>query len=142
MKLIIAGSRLLTDRRFVFDQIEKGVAFFNAYEALRVTQVVAGGARGVDALAAEWAMLRGIPCAVIPARWDIYGRHAGPRRNTEMLNVVRPDGALLVIRLATSTGSADMLKQVKNAGLHYVDITVEDELSPRHVFTEVHLHEV
>lgn len=135
MKLIIAGSRWLTDRGFVLPQIEASVAAFG----LAPTMIVTGGARGVDTIAAEWARTKGFPSTVISARWDLYGRHAGPRRNKEMLDLVKPDGALLVIRFMHSAGSLNMLTQSKREGLRHIDIVVEDESNPRVLSNEVHL---
>lgn len=45
------------------------------------TQVISGGAPGVDTMSERWAEERGIDHKVHPAEWRKYGRRAGPIRN-------------------------------------------------------------
>lgn len=50
------------------------------------TEIVSGGARGVDSAAETEARKCGFPVRIFHARWDIYGRSAGMMRNEVMLN--------------------------------------------------------
>jgi len=75
MKLIIAGSRNITDYELVKTQLDT---------LLDITEVVCGKARGVDALGERWAIENNIPVKYFPANWDKYGKSAGYRRNVEM----------------------------------------------------------
>ncbi len=78
MKIVIFGSR----------EIEDMGAVENAMEACglasRVTEIVSGGARGVDRLGERYARQRGLPCKVFPAQWAKHGKRAGALRNKEM----------------------------------------------------------
>lgn len=84
MKLIIAGSRTITDFKIVKD------AFNNFKFKEDVTEIVEGGARGVDSLARELAEKLNIPCTTMAANWydkyDRLNRSAGYRRNVDMAN--------------------------------------------------------
>jgi len=71
MKIVIFGSREIEDMRAVENALEAcGVAS-------QVTEIVSGGARGVDRLGERYAKKRGLPCKVFPAQWDKCGKSAG-----------------------------------------------------------------
>lgn len=58
------------------------------------TYLAQGGARGADMLAKHWAEDTGVYVDTFPANWEKHGRAAGPIRNEEMLQVVKPDAVL------------------------------------------------
>ena len=76
MRVIIAGSRFLTDERLVKQAVE--MAGFD------ITQVVSGGGRGIDTVGEEWARARRIPVKRFMADWEELGKAAGPIRNQQM----------------------------------------------------------
>ena len=47
-------------------------------------KIVSGGAKGADNLAKEYAKLHKLEYIEFPAKWNIYGKSAGYRRNEEM----------------------------------------------------------
>lgn len=47
--------------------------------------IVSGGARGVDFAAESWAGRNKVPCVVIEPDWKTYGRSAGMKRNTQIV---------------------------------------------------------
>lgn len=55
------------------------------------TRFVNGGGRGVDVLCTEICAALGLPVESYVARWSLFGRAAGPRRNIEMIETARPD---------------------------------------------------
>jgi hypothetical protein len=83
----------------------------NALEACgvasQVTEIVSGGARGVDRLGERYARKRGLPCKVFPAQWAKYGKSAGPIRNAEMAKYT--DYGVAVWD-GVSRGTANMIK--------------------------------
>lgn len=79
MKVLIAGSRTVTQRPRVFRVLDR------LHDEYQFTEVISGGARGADRLAAQWARERGLPLIEVHADWERHGRSAGYRRNTEML---------------------------------------------------------
>jgi len=83
------------------------------------TVVIAGGARGADTLAAQWAEHRGIPTKVYVAEWEKLGRKAGPIRNQRMLDEGKPD---LVIAFRGGTGTAGMMALAGKAGVPVISI--------------------
>ena len=72
MKLAIVGSRGIT---------KIDVA---PYIPCGVTEIVSGGARGVDTLAREYAAARGIPLVEFLPQYERYGRAAPLKRNAEI----------------------------------------------------------
>lgn len=48
--------------------------------------IISGGARGVDRIAEEAALRRGLDCVVFPANWEEYGKSAGYLRNAEIVD--------------------------------------------------------
>ena len=80
MRVIICGSR---------EGLRPGLDIYDAVEAsgFRITEVVHGGARGVDTQARWWAEANGYPHKPFPIPdwvWDHLGKRAGPIRNKHM----------------------------------------------------------
>lgn len=98
MKLIIAGGR---DLNVTTEQIRGYFEKFN----LAPTEIVSGGARGIDACAIQYAKDTKGVVAVFEADWDKYGKGAGPVRNLSMALYA---DALLLIWDGKSKGSANM----------------------------------
>jgi len=98
VRTIIAGSRTITS----MDMVEKAIDASN----FKITEVVSGGARGVDSLGEQWAREHGIPVKVFPAHWDLWGKSAGYRRNVEM--AMNAD-ALIAVWSKESKGTKHMI---------------------------------
>lgn len=79
-----------------------------------VSEVVSGGARGVDAAGEVWAKGYRIPVRRFPANWKTHGGAAGPIRNGEMAAYA---DAVIAIWDGQSRGTADMVRQAEQAGL-------------------------
>lgn len=130
MKVIIAGSRNIVDYKHVEDAMFKS----NAYK--HVTEVVSGGARGVDTLAIDWAKKHKVKYTVKKAEWNnlkaagavieidhndkseslgyrYYNSRAGLQRNEEMGNYA---DALVAIWDGESTGTLHMINYMKKLG--------------------------
>jgi len=90
--LLVCGGRDYTDRNRLWATLDE------FRRARGIARVIAGGARGADTLAAEWAEAHGMPCEVLMANWAELGRKAGPIRNQQMLDEGRP--TLVVASLA------------------------------------------
>lgn len=106
MRTIIAGSRTITNINEVFRAI--------ADSTYDITQIISGGAAGVDTLAIEYAQLWGIPCTVMNANWDLYGKSAGYIRNTQMAEHA---DALVAVWDGFSRGTEHMIKIAREKGL-------------------------
>ncbi|MCK5020124.1 MAG: DUF2493 domain-containing protein [Candidatus Peribacteraceae bacterium] len=110
MKTIIAGSRTITDYAYVEKTIEDCISVYGS----NITEVVSGGAPGVDTLGAQWAKKNKIKPKEFLAKWKKYGLAAGGIRNGKMAEY---GDMLIAIWDGTSTGTKDMIKQAKNKSL-------------------------
>ncbi len=109
MKVIVAGGRNFKKYQVVEDAIKDAIS-----KGLQITQVVSGGARGVDTMGETWAVKNGVDIKRFPAEWDKYGVSAGPIRNAKMAEYGE---ALILIWDGVSSGSKNMLLQAKNRNL-------------------------
>jgi hypothetical protein len=98
MRIIIAGSRILTDYSIVCRAVESS--------RFDISMVISGGARGVDTLGEQWARQHKIAFERFSANWGRYGKSAGMKRNREM--AIYADG-LLAIWNGRSRGTKDMI---------------------------------
>jgi len=106
MKTIIAGSR-------------EGCGYQDFHRALmacpfEITEVVSGGARGVDAMGETYAKDQGLPLSLFPADWRAHGKAAGPIRNREMAAYAE---ALVAIWDGESRGTKNMIDEASKRGL-------------------------
>jgi hypothetical protein len=113
MKVLVCGGRHYADRErltTVLDRLRAERGF---------SLVIAGGARGADTLAEEWAKAAGLPCDVYRADWEGLGRKAGPIRNERMLHEGKPE---LVVGFPGGRGTAHMCRIAREAGVEVIEI--------------------
>jgi len=108
VKVIIAGSRGILDYSVVCSIIDD----FDLFDS--ITEVVSGGALGVDRLGEEWAGANDRPARLFPADWKTYGKGAGYKRNQEMAEYAE---ALLAIWDGESKGTGHMIDIARREGL-------------------------
>ena len=113
MKVIIAGSRTITDARLVEDAIR--------LSGFHITEVVCGCADGVDKLGEAWAIYNQIPVARFPADWNTHGKAAGPIRNEQMAKAA---DALICVWDGVSRGSRNMIRTAIKAVLPVFETVV------------------
>ena len=106
MKTIIAGSRTITDLKHVEDAIIRS--------QFQITEIISGGARGVDTLAMHYAQQNKIPLTIMRADWDKLGKSAGFRRNATMATMA---DALIALWDGESRGTLHMINVAKERGL-------------------------
>lgn len=107
MKTIIAGSRDIHDYALVVSAVARC--------GWQITEVISGGAPGVDTLGEKWAAENGIPCRRFPADWAKYGmRRAGPLRNSTMASHA---DALIAVWDGQSVGTKDMIYKALRKGI-------------------------
>jgi len=108
LKTIIAGSRNCYDFKIVLNAIkESGFAD-------EITEVVSGGALGVDKLGEKFAHKFDIPLKIFLADWKKYDKAAGPIRNREMSEYA---DALIAVWNGKSRGTANMIEEAKKRNL-------------------------
>ena len=106
MKILVCGGREFSDNEFVFKMLDP-------YKPV-ITQLIEGGARGADALAATWAKTNKIDVRTFPADWDKHGKRAGPLRNIQMLEEGKPD---LVVAFPGGKGTTHMVNEARKANV-------------------------
>ena len=83
LKLAIVGSRTFSDYSLLVETLkthyfeESGLAF---------NEIVSGGARGADSLAAEFAKVNNIKLTIFWPDWDKFGKSAGFKRNVQIVD--------------------------------------------------------
>jgi len=103
MKIVIAGSRTITDMKFLLEAIK-----LSGYKITFSDEIVSGGARGVDTLAEIYAKDKCIPVKIFKPDWNKYGKSAGVIRNYEMAKYC--DIAIVIHN--GSNGSLNMIKNL------------------------------
>lgn len=101
MKVAVIGSRSIT--AYPLEEIIPA----------DTTEIISGGARGVDTLARQYALLHDIPFTEIRPDYARYSKGAPLRRNMEI--IVRAD---MVIALwdGKSTGTAQVIAECRKTG--------------------------
>jgi hypothetical protein len=104
MKVIIAGSRSIEDKEIVYQAITES--------KFEITEVISGGAKGVDRIAEQWAEENGIPVRVVKPNWKL-GRGAGLANNQTMADQA---DALIAVYDGQSKGTKDMIDTMRRKG--------------------------
>ncbi len=116
MKVIIAGSRTLTDITSEYlDSVTEKSDFI-------ITEVVCGEAPGVDAAGELWADTNMISVKHFRADWELYGNYAGPIRNKKMAMYA---DALILIWDGSSPGSQSMKNEMKKLNKPIYEVIVK-----------------
>jgi hypothetical protein len=118
MRVVVFGSREARDRQSVW------VALDAIREAFRgqgddITQVIDGKAPGIDSLAHQWALARGIAHLRFEAEWGRHGDAAGPIRNQQMIDEGQPH---IAIMFPGGVGTADMKQRLEETGIEIVSV--------------------
>ncbi len=111
MKIIIAGGRDYMPTR------DEEVVVLKILDDLVVTEVVSGGARGVDKWGEDIAIRLNIPSNVFEAKWNQFGLAAGSIRNQQMAEY--SDACIL---LSGARGTNDMYEKAKQHRLKIADL--------------------
>ena len=113
MRVIVCGGR-------DYEPIQSVWPVLDAISDVReISCIVHGDCKhGVDPRAGDWARLARIACEPHPADWTKYGKAAGMIRNKCMAE----RGADLCIAFPGGTGTADMVKQARKAGIQVLDL--------------------
>lgn len=112
MKVLITGSRHWTSESI----IEKALS-----ELPKDTEIIHGGCRGADLIAAGIATNLGLKVKSYIAHWATDGKKAGPLRNQLMLDD-NPDIKLVLAfhdDILKGKGTKDMITRVNKVGLEY-----------------------
>jgi len=110
-KILVCGDRNWTDSKTIEKYLIK--AKEKGYDT-----VIEGEARGADSIARDIALKLGMKVRKFPAKWEEFGRSAGPIRNQQMLKEGQPDFVLAFHEdISKSKGTKNMLEIAKKAGV-------------------------
>ncbi len=110
MRVIVAGGRsqiLSANDREYLDEL---------CGLLGVTEIVSGKATGVDTCGEQWAAERGMAVRRFPARWYMFGKTAGFKRNFAMA-----DYADALVAFPGGSGTDHMVLTATKIGLTVFD---------------------
>lgn len=123
-KIIIAGLRNFTNYPFFRDKMDSFLRC-NFIDTNNI-EFVSGGASGVDFLAEKYSAEKKIPIKVFPADWMMYGKSAGPIRNSQMADYAGDDGVLIAFWDYHSRGTGHMVRTAKKKGMLVHIVNVND----------------
>lgn len=110
MKVIIAGSRDI----YNYELLEEVMRSSDIVP----TEIISGGASGVDKLGEQWAEENNLPIHQFYADWSIHGKSAGPIRNRQMAENA---DALIALWDGQSRSTQDMIEQAVSKKL-YIEV--------------------
>lgn len=113
MRILVCGGRDFNDWDFL-NQTLHHVVYDGGHTNYSKITIISGGARGADSLAIKWAKFFGCKLKEFPADWHKYGKSAGAIRNQQMIDEDKPD---FVVAFPGGTGTADMIRRAKKAGI-------------------------
>lgn len=82
-RLLVCGSRNITDKDWIYSQIES--YWYEHLACYSDPIMIEGAARGVDLIAKTYAVENNWKIEEYPAEWDKYGKSAGYIRNDIMV---------------------------------------------------------
>ena len=103
-RALVCGDRNWTNREAI-------IAWLSKLKDWGYDTVIEGEAKGADSIARDEAKEMGFEVIGFPAKWDLYGKAAGPIRNRQMLVEGKPDLVLAFHSdIQHSKGTASMLR--------------------------------
>jgi hypothetical protein len=104
--VLVCGDRNWTDHESVLRELR-------ALQAEGYTKVIEGGAKGADTISNRVARFLGMETLTVEANWMMFGKAAGPIRNSEMLKM-KPDFVLAFHPdLTKSKGTIDTVTKAR-----------------------------
>lgn len=106
-------------------------------------EIISGHCSGADKLGELYADRNNISCTVFPAQWDIYGKSAGPIRNSEMIKYASESDIPVVVAFVSqnSKGTKDTINKAKRQNFHIYTLEYEVIESTISIYGGVRLSE-
>lgn len=111
MKIAIIGSRGLK------------LTNFEDYLDEKVSEIVSGGAKGIDECARKYANEKGIPCIEFLPEYNKYGRYAPLKRN---IDIIEYADVVLAFWDGRSKGTAHVIRECekRNKPLKIIELSL------------------
>ena len=112
IKVGISGSRSITDAPFIYKTLD----YYLSQLLLKYKVVlVHGNAKGVDYIANDWAISKGLEVIIFEPEYDLYHAKRAPlERNTEIVN---ESDYLIAIQHNSSSGTQDSINKALKKGI-------------------------
>lgn len=107
-RVIIAGGRNFTNYPELSEVCDQLIA-----EEPEV-EIVSGTANGADKLGEKYADENGLSVKQFPAKWDQFGKSAGPKRNAEMVDYA---DTLIAFWDGKSKGTENLIELAEDADI-------------------------
>lgn len=108
MRLAIVGSREICDHEVLLEALKLIPSLGS------ITEIVSGGAKGVDSLAREFARENNLKLTEFLPNYELHGRGAPLQRNTEIIEYA--DIILAIPMKGGSNGTRDGINKAKSMG--------------------------
>lgn len=109
MRILICGDREWNNKKSIYDYVKT---------LPKDTVIIEGEANGADKLSRICGEELGLEVLKFPAKWEIYGKAAGPIRNQQMLDEGRPEKVVAFHHdLSKSRGTKDMVERARRKGI-------------------------
>ena len=112
-RIAVTGSRKCRARASVYKALERALSEHPDFHLVVGYDPKDQKFQGLDEIAAQWAMERGVPLTCYPADWARYGNPAGPIRN----RLMAISGLKKCIAFPGGKGTANMIEQCEKAGV-------------------------
>ena len=116
MKLAIVGTR-----KPGINYAEWEALLLSKVDPNDVTEVVSGGAKGIDTYAKLFAARHHIPLMEFLPQYDVYGRYATLSRNKQ---IVREANTVIAFPSADSKGTLHTIKEAKQMGKRLIVVNI------------------
>lgn len=120
MRVVISGCRYYSNYDEAKDFIKENLndVLLNKNSVI----ILSGDCKGADALGERFALENNLQIEKYPARWDLYGRAAGPKRNKTMVDNC---DRIICFWNGSSKGTQSTINYAKNANkdirIKYID---------------------
>lgn len=118
MVIVTTGSRNWTNKEVIEAALYNNAIGYDGFNYKKTVTVIQGGCpTGADKIVRDICRVWAIKCVTMEADWKKYGKSAGPRRNTAMLN--RQPNLVIGFCRNLSKGTMDCLKKAKARGMEW-----------------------
>jgi len=121
MRVLVSGDRNWRDFKYIesiLDELHKNSL---------ISVIIEGEAKGADSFARNWAISRKVSLLSFPAKWNIYGKGAGPIRNQQMIDEGHPDVVIAFHPdLESSVGTKDMVTRARKQNIPVIVLRGRD----------------
>lgn len=108
MILAIVGTHTISESSQNYHRMKEAIGMVYKYQTIK--EVVSGGAPGIDTMAKTFAEDLHIPMKVFSAEWRKYGKAAGPKRNTFIIDYC---DSCIAFPDKNSKGTFDSIRKAK-----------------------------